>query len=146
MKSGIPRPDDPLTFSRSVLDHAERDKHGCDYALHYDLLHLRREDPVFRSQQPGGVDGAVLGPQSFALRFFGQNNNDRLVIVNLGQDFQLYPAPEPLLAPPRNSTGWQILWSSENPRYGGMGTPSLDLEAVWKIYGRSTVVLEPIIS
>ena len=30
------------------------------YALHRDLLRLRREDPVFRAQRPGGVDGAVL--------------------------------------------------------------------------------------
>ena len=41
------------------------------YALHLDLLRLRREDPVFRAQGGGGVDGAVLGPEAFVLRFFG---------------------------------------------------------------------------
>ncbi len=145
MQSNIPRPDDPLTFNRSILDLSEREKHGCDYALHRDLLHLRKEDPVFSSQRTGGVDGAVLGFQSFVLRFFGDNNDDRLMITNMGKDFQLLPAPEPLLAPPAKSAGWEILWSSESPRYGGAGTPSLNLDTIWKVRGQSTVILRPAI-
>ena len=46
------------------------------------------------------VDGAVLGPEAFVLRFFGENGSDRLLLVNLGRDLDLDSAPEPLLAPP----------------------------------------------
>ncbi len=37
-----------LTFERSKLDLTERERHGAAYALHVDLLRLRKEDPVFR--------------------------------------------------------------------------------------------------
>ena len=40
--------------------------------MHRDLIRLRRRDPVFRAQRPRGVDGAVLGPEAFVLRFFGE--------------------------------------------------------------------------
>jgi hypothetical protein len=59
-----------------------------------------REDPVFRAQRPGGVDGAVLGPEAFVLRFFGGTDRDRLLVVNFGRDLHLAPVAEPLLAPP----------------------------------------------
>lgn len=44
---------------------------------------------MFRSQRPGGIDGAVLGPEAFVLRFFGAHNDDRLLVVNLGSDLHL---------------------------------------------------------
>src|SRR5439155_828523 len=55
-------PGSPATFEECKLDFTERTRHGWAYDLHRDLLRLRREDPVFRNQRPGGVDGAVLGP------------------------------------------------------------------------------------
>ena len=95
------------------------------------------------AQRPGGMDGAVLGPEAFVLRFFGVYGNDRLLIVNLGRDLPLVPAPEPLLAPPEERE-WQTLWSSEDPRYGGGGTAPLDTEHNWQIPGHAAVVLWPI--
>ena len=68
-------------------------------------------DPVFGRQRIGAVDGAVLGPDAFVLRYFGDNGDDRLLVVNYGRDLHLNPAPEPLLAPPEDSL-WSILWSS----------------------------------
>jgi hypothetical protein len=96
----IPDPADPTTFERSKLDLSERETHREAYALHRDLLTLRRQDPAFRAQRMGGVDGAVLGAEMFALRFFGAASDDRLLLVNLGGDCLLEPMPEPLLAPP----------------------------------------------
>ena len=110
--------------------------------MHRDLLRLRREDPVFRAQRPRGVDGAVLGPQTFVLRYFADDGNDRLVLVNLGRDLHFDPAPEPLLAPPEGRR-WDILWSSEDVRYGGCGTAPLDTEENWRIPGEATVALCP---
>jgi maltooligosyltrehalose trehalohydrolase len=135
-------PADPATFERSKLDHGERETHREIYDLHRDLLKLRREEPVFRAQQPHGLDGAVLSSGAFVLRFFGEDGDDRLLLVNLGVDLHLDPAPEPLLAPPQDRT-WVTLWSSEDPKYGGIGTPRLDTEHNWRIPGHAAVVLKP---
>jgi maltooligosyltrehalose trehalohydrolase len=134
-------PADPSTFQRCKLDFGERERHAEVYALHRDLLKLRREDPVLCAPRPRGVDGAVLGPQAFVLRFFGEAE-DRLLVVNLGRDLHLEHAPEPLLAPPEESI-WEIRWSSEDTRYGGCGTPALEGEENWRIPGEAAVLLVP---
>lgn len=136
-------PADPAVFERCKLDFRERKRNRGTYDLHRDLLHLRREDSVFGAQTPGGVDGAVLAGECLLLRFFGKDDDDRLLLVNFGPDLHLDPAPEPLLAPP-DGRAWQTLWSSEDPRYGGTGTPRLDSEDSWRIPGHAAVALHPI--
>jgi len=120
------------TFQRSKLDLSEREKHHDIYDLHRDLLKLRREDPVFSQPRFRGMDGAVLDPNAFVLRFFGQEAGDRLLLVNLGRDLHLDPAPEPLLAPPEGCM-WELLWSTEAPCYGGCGTPPVESDENWRI-------------
>jgi maltooligosyltrehalose trehalohydrolase len=142
MQACLPDPADPGTFECCKLDFSERQSHAEIYALHRDLLRLRREDPVFCAQRPRGVDGAVLGAETFVLRYFTEDGNDRLVIVNFGRDLHFDPAPEPLLAPPKGKI-WDILWSSEDVRYGGYGTAPLDMEENWRIPGAATVALWP---
>jgi maltooligosyltrehalose trehalohydrolase len=142
IQSRLPDPGDPQTFERSKLDLSERQQHAEAYSLHRDLLKLRRQDPVLQRQRPGGVDGAVLSPQAFVLRFFAADGHDRLLVVNLGRDLHFDPAPEPLLAPPEHM-GWQTLWSSEDPCYGGSGTPPLETEDNWHIPAEAAVVLIP---
>src|SRR5436305_374908 len=93
----LPAPDDPKVFARCKLDFSEREKNHQVYNLHLDLLKLRREDSRFGRQIPGGLDGAVLGPASFALRYFSKENDDRLVLVNFGERQVLHPVSEPLL-------------------------------------------------
>jgi len=135
-------PGNPSVFERCKLDLNERERHRPIYDLHKDLLRLRREDPVFRAQKPGGLDGSVLSEECLLLRFFGEGGDDRLLLVNFGRDLHLDPAPEPLLAPPEGME-WRILWSSEDPRYGGTGTPTLDTEENWRIPGHAAVSLCP---
>ena len=130
------------TFERCKLDHSERETHRQAYDLHRDLLALRRDDPVLHAQTQRGVDGAVLAGECFVLRFFGESGDDRLLLVNLGVDLHLDPAPEPLLAPPADSV-WITAWSSEHPRYGGMDTPPLDTKDNWRIPGGAAVLLKP---
>ena len=142
MQTCFPDPADPATFARCKLDLGERTRHAGLYALHRDLLRLRRTDPVFQRQRPGGLDGAVLAPEAFALRFFGDAGDDRLLVVNLGRDLDLRPMPEPLLAPPP-ARCWRVLWSSEDPRYGGCGMPPLPAAGSWRIPGHAAVVLSP---
>jgi maltooligosyltrehalose trehalohydrolase len=140
MQQCIANPADPEAFRRSQLVPAERQRHGEATALHRDLLRLRRDDPVFAAQHRGSLDGAVLGPEALVLRYFGANGNDRLLVVNLGPDLHLDPAPEPLLAPPAGAC-WGLLWSSEDPAYGGAGTAPLETEMGWRIPGHAAVAL-----
>jgi maltooligosyltrehalose trehalohydrolase len=142
MQELIPDPADPATFERCKLDFSQRTTHAPVYALHRDLLRLRRDDPVFRAQQTGGVDGAVLGPHAFVLRFFSPEGDDRLLLINLGQDTLLRPAPEPLLAPD-TEVGWEVLWNSEDPRYGGDSAVAVEGEDGWHLPGESAVVMKP---
>jgi maltooligosyltrehalose trehalohydrolase len=141
MQALLTDPGNVATFRRSVLDHGERQKNAAIYALHRDLLALRREDPVL-GKHPLKVDGAVLSDDAWVLRYFDDNGADRLLIVNLGADLVLDPAPEPLLAPVEGHD-WQLLWSSENPRYGGAGIVPLDPEGIWRLSSQATVLLAP---
>ena len=87
------------------------------------------------------LDGAVLSSTAFLLRYFSPAGDDRLLVVNLGVDLVLKPAPEPLLAPPRNQS-WQTLLATEAPEYGGSGAPEPDLEERnWIVQGQSAVLL-----
>ena len=138
----LPDPADPDTFARCKLDFTERERHAQAYALHRDLLRLRHHNPVFRAQKHGTVDGAVLSAEALVLRFFGEDGDDRLLLMNLGRDLQFYPSPEPLLAPPEGK-GWQLLWSSEDPRYGGAGVAPVETDDGWRIPGHAAVVLMP---
>ena len=100
---------------------------------------LRRQDPVI-ARPDVRIDGAVLASETCVLRFFGGSAGDRLLLVNLGCDLDLGPAPEPLLAPPLGAA-WQLLWSSEAVQYGGHGTPPLNLEREWHLPGECAVLL-----
>jgi len=130
------------TFTQCKLDFAERQKHRHTYDLHRDLLRLRREEPVLARPRKGGMDGAVIGPEAFVLRFFGDDGDDRLLLVNLGTDLRLSTAPEPLLASVEGCA-WMVKWSSEDPRYGGSGMPPLESEGVWRLPGNAAIWLTP---
>ncbi|MBA2305670.1 MAG: malto-oligosyltrehalose trehalohydrolase [Acidobacteria bacterium] len=135
----LPAPDDPVNFERSKLDPAERASHTEAMALHRDLIALRRTDPVI-SGGVGRIDGAVLAPGALVLRLFGGARGDRLLIINLGCDLDLTPAPEPLLAPGADDN-WQVLWSSESVRYGGQGTAPVNPDREWHLQGEAAVLL-----
>lgn len=131
------------TFRACKLDFRERETHAAAYRLTKDLLTLRRTDPAFRAQAPRGLDGAVLGPQAFVLRFFRPDGQDRLLVVNLGCERLLATCPEPLLAPPPGC-GWSILLSTDAPEYGGCGAYLPETaDAGWRLPGESAVVLKP---
>jgi maltooligosyltrehalose trehalohydrolase len=143
MRTILPDPSSDETFRRCVLDWSEVEKHHEMYRFHRDLLRLRRDEPTFRTQDRHKFGASVLGNDALLLRFFGERFDDRLLFVNLGRDLIYDPAPEPLLAPPPDHE-WEILWSSEDPDYGGRGTPQLETEElVWRIPAMAAVVLKP---
>jgi maltooligosyltrehalose trehalohydrolase len=142
VRDAIPAPDDPAAFSLCKLNWSERETHQHALALHRDLLQIRRTDPVIAAAAHRRIDGAVLGPHAFALRYDGGGRDDRLLIVNLGVDLDLTPVPEPLLAPPGDS-GWTVQWSSDAPAYGGLGESPLHDHPVWRLGAESAMLLRP---
>lgn len=134
--------DDPgalATFERCRLDWAERERHATHLALHRDLLALRRDDPVLLAGSTR-VDGAVLGAQAFAIRWFGERGH-RLLVVNLGAELPLDAPAEPLLGP-LHPSGWRRLWYSEHPAYGGRGSqPPESDDGRWHLTGESATLL-----
>jgi maltooligosyltrehalose trehalohydrolase len=136
----LPDPVDPRTFRACKLKFEERETHRKVYALHKDLLRLRRTDPLVSAQHRDRIDAGAVSPDAFVVRYFDDQDEDRLLVVNFGIGLHFNPAPQPLLAPPLNRQ-WQIVWSSEDPRYGGSGTPSLDTDDNWRIPGEATVLL-----
>lgn len=139
MRRRLAPPQEEETFRRSVLDHGERARNMPVWTMHRDLLALRRDDPVFRPAA-GTIDGAVLAEEAFALRWSGADGGDRLLLVNLGRDLNRRSIAEPLLAPPAGGR-WALLWSSEDPAYGGGGTAAVDAEDGWHLPGHAAVVL-----
>ncbi|HET6582365.1 MAG TPA: malto-oligosyltrehalose trehalohydrolase [Nannocystaceae bacterium] len=136
-------PDDPRTFARCKLDPDERERNAAVVALHRDLLALRRSERVFAAQDRDRMHGAVLGDEAFLLRWIADGDDDRLLLVNLGRDVLLVSTPEPLLAPPL-AMRWDVHWTSEDPRYGGTGTPSVETDDGWRVQGHAAVVLRPV--
>jgi maltooligosyltrehalose trehalohydrolase len=123
VQDGMPDPGSPATFFAAKLDwdverHGERAQ--CSMRLHQDLLRLRHTDPVLRRSAASELEAAALSDRCLILRWFGSDSQDRLLIVNLGRDLTLLPAPEPLLAPPAGQH-FRALFSTDEPRYGGLG-------------------------
>ena len=133
---------DPIaeqTFRDCVLDPAERAFDNPWVRLHRDLLALRAGDPAYT----GEVCGATLAERVLALRFQQEDQkDDRLLLVNLGPTYHRAAVPEPLVAPPPDAR-WQLAWSSEDPRYGGHGTPRVFDSLRLAIPAHAAVLLVP---
>ncbi|MBX3160541.1 MAG: malto-oligosyltrehalose trehalohydrolase [Deltaproteobacteria bacterium] len=124
------------TFEACILDEDERDVSGEAVAFHRDLLHLRRDDPAFTSD---AIDTAALGDHVVVVRY-----PHRLLLANLGPMLRRAFVAEPLLAPHGDGDGdgaWRTLFSTEDPRYGGHGTPAPLTRDGLALPARSTVVL-----
>jgi len=150
VKAVLANPDDPATFQHCKLDPRERDGNTGPVALHTDLLRLRRETPALAAQRRRGVDGAVLAPEAFVLRFFAPDEDDdgvpdggdRLLVVNLGVSLARPGVPEPLLSAPEGQR-WRRVWSSEEPGYGGAGAPIHDPTQGWLLHGQAAELFAP---
>jgi len=145
MKKRLSDPADHSVFTRCKLDHGERERNHEMYALHKDLIALRRTDVCFQlAASRKSLDGAVLSPDAFVVRYFGEKHqghrDERLLLVNLGIDLHLRSAPEPLLAPP-DEAQWDMIWSSEDPKYGGVGTYPPETGEEWILPAYSAVVM-----
>ena len=139
----VPAPHEESTFLGSKLDWSEVQNHAESLAFHRDLLQLRACDPVISHQDLTQIDAATLSEHSFVLRWFDEEHGGRLLVVNLDRELPLTPPAEPLLAAPQDAM-WQLLWSSEDPRYGGHGVAmpvADDGLGEWRLPAQSAVLL-----
>ena len=149
-------PADPQSLEDSRLRWSERSlpEHARALRLHRDLLRLREHDSTLGKSAPGSVRlaSALLNPQCVILRYYFDDahqetqQNDRLLLVNLGQNIEIERITEPLLAPPIESgfDTWRIQWNSTDPTYGGDGcaepyTP----DAGWLVPAAAALLLTP---
>jgi maltooligosyltrehalose trehalohydrolase len=136
MQAAIDDPTDAATFERSILDHDERGRHREAYALHCDLLSLRKELKV---AEAAAVDAAPLSHEAWLVRYFDEAGADRLLLVNLGRDMVLPTVAEPLMAPVEDLT-WRLRWTSEALSYGGSGTPEPLQDGLWRVQGHAALL------
>lgn len=140
-------PCDRGTFDQAKLDWTEREKNKKLLALHQDLLRLRRTEAAFCTQlsaSRGELDGSVISDTAFLLRYRTPAESDqRLLIINLGNDLHIDSLPDPLFAPPPE-TQWQVIWSSEDPAYAGSGRRPYDFRKRWVLNADIALVLAPL--
>ncbi len=135
-----PFPSHLTTFMKSKLDFNERKKNQEIYTFHKDLIQLRKTDPCFDNRY-SRIDGSTLSEDAFFIRYFGENGDDRLFLINFGIDLTLEKNSDPLLAPSEGNK-WVIAWSSDAPKYGGNGVPTIDFKKNWLITGHSAILLK----
>ncbi|HEX3895522.1 MAG TPA: malto-oligosyltrehalose trehalohydrolase [Rudaea sp.] len=141
VRATLANPGDAATFDACKLNPAQRDERTV--ALFRDLLTMRREDTVLSGKRRIRVVGAVLRDDAFVLRWFGHDDDDRLLLVNFGLDLHRETIAEPLLAPPANHC-WQQAWCSEDLRYGGIGGYPYKPDGAWHLAANSATLLRPI--
>jgi maltooligosyltrehalose trehalohydrolase len=142
----LPPPHERATFTRSKLDWTDYDRHSHVVALHRDLIGMRKAEHAFAAQPSGRqseIDGAVIGARALILRYFADDPRDeRLVAANLGRDLPLRSIPDPLAAPPEGLE-WSLMWSTEDPRYGGEGQRAIDTRERWTLTADTVLVFAP---
>jgi maltooligosyltrehalose trehalohydrolase len=142
----IPDPCSRETFEKVKLDWSEWDTHPAIVALHGDLLALRRTHEAFSCQpcaRQSQIDGSVLSSSAFFLRYFAdQPDAERILFINFGRDHFIDSLPDPLFAPPAGHQ-WRLIWSSEDPRYGGSGRRPYDLKDRWVLNAEVALVFGP---
>jgi maltooligosyltrehalose trehalohydrolase len=138
-------PHAPETFERSRLDHDERERHATAVALHRSLLRLRHSGCGLSGGSREALDGAVLSDCAFVLRAAGVPGTvdaaDRLLVVNLGPEFDMAIAPEPLLAPPEGRSSWRTIWSTDDVAFGGPGVVEPEGPEGWRLPAESAYLL-----
>jgi len=138
-QAAVPDPAAVATFESAKLGFGDEVRELPAFRLHRDLLRLRRTEPSIAAQSREALDGAVLTEKAFVVRWFGPGR-ELLLVVNLGTQCRDVAASEPLLACGRDQA-WSLLWSSEDPDYGGAGVVSPVSAYGWALPGTSAVLL-----
>jgi maltooligosyltrehalose trehalohydrolase len=101
------------------------------------------DDPIFRRQRSDLLEAATLSDDCVAVRFYDEaidGHDERLLLVNFGNQLLYSPSPQPLLASPAGYC-WEQAWSSEQIEYGGSGTPRVETADGWRMPPEAAVLL-----
>jgi len=129
-------------FEACRLQHDVDAQANPAWRMYRDLTTLRREDASL-GQHAVRLAGSTLDERTLLLRFIGRvAHEDRLLVVNLGADYDLACAPDPLVAPPE-LFDWSVLWCSEDRAYGGVGIAGNCPPAKLVATGQATTVFRP---
>jgi maltooligosyltrehalose trehalohydrolase len=120
----VPDPQAEETFQQSKLrwDEIEHAPHSGIQALYRDLLSMRREHPALRDRGRASFSVTPAGDRMLLLRR-GDGETSLLLALSLGGTGTLDLADHGGADSP---TGWEVIFDSEDQRYGGSGTISLD--------------------
>ncbi len=137
-ESDFPDPASEETFRKCQLNWDAMNENTL--FLYKSLIQLRKEDPVLANIKK--IDGAVIDTHVLLIRYFSHDGADRLLICNFGKDFKFQSLAEPLFAPP-NGREWNLLFSSEEFRFGGTGYYLIGQESEWILSAYSSFFLAP---
>jgi maltooligosyltrehalose trehalohydrolase len=144
MQSLVFPPNSRTAYDACKLNHArDNADHGWAITLHRDLLHLRREDTVLSRLGTDEITIETSAPTTdLVLIRYISSTDHRLLIINLGADVQCQ-MNDPLLASTPGHA-WELLWSSEQPVYGGGGAIPFPHTGSWLIRGYSGTILSTV--
>jgi maltooligosyltrehalose trehalohydrolase len=128
----LPVPGDEASFNACRLDWRATQAGEEARHLYWDLIGLRRSDPVFLAlgTPEVTVDSSAPTPQIALIRY-SAGADIRLLVLNLGP-LTTFSMNDPLLAPAKNHK-WELVFCSERPKYGGHGVhPSFD-DGCWRL-------------
>jgi maltooligosyltrehalose trehalohydrolase len=114
----VPDPQAPGTFEQSKLDwdEAEQADHKQTLALYRELLRLRHTLPALKERGRENLRSVSVGKHALAIRQHS-SQGDLLLVVNLEGELKLNFSENSLTRPPES--GWKVILSSEDPRFGG---------------------------
>ncbi|HEY3699843.1 MAG TPA: DUF3459 domain-containing protein, partial [Spongiibacteraceae bacterium] len=139
-QAAIPDPAAMHTFASAKLNFTAADRSAPLFLLHRDLLRLRRELANIAAQSRRDIEVSILNSRALVLRWPGPAAA-LLLIVNLGVEQHEIDASAPLFACAPNSN-WTLLWSSEQPKYGGSGAVSPYSATGWQLPGICACLLQ----
>jgi maltooligosyltrehalose trehalohydrolase len=119
----VPDPQDPQTFTRSVLHHDLRQKDPYQALLqwYHDLIAVRKDSPALRSCSKENLETTLLSEQEVLLmRRWQPQEEDLLLIACFSRD----PVSLVLPIPPGQ---WRQVIDADAMRYGGTGQATLPL-------------------
>ncbi len=112
----IPDPQAVSTFERSKLDWRElaQEEHAATLQLYRELLRLRRTLPALQDRRRNDWEVSEVGNGIVQLLFRGGGADEIAVLVDLKGGHA-----DPL----EGNQQWQLLLSTNEPRFGGTGSP-----------------------
>jgi maltooligosyltrehalose trehalohydrolase len=139
MRAQFPDPADIATFEQTKLDLSEHERHAETYALDTDLLAIRREDKVLPVSGWGGLTARCSPSRHSCSATPAGTRTTACSSSTSAASCRSIRLPSHRSPHPPARAGK----SSEDPRYGGFGTPQVEGEESWHLPGESAIVMRP---